>query len=483
MNGLRRFVRDDGNIMLVSVVIVALLIATGFGFMSWSSDERWDTEYERTTIQAYFLAQTGLIEQGLQYLRTRSPGDLPVGTVFLPSRTIPDVGSYLNTTVRRVTELGVGDVFQRTDVYDLNSTGRATFINHQLGSRGYGSKVRVERAATMRTRLRSFANYMYLTDKEKTIYDEVIWFWSHDSLYGRTHSNDYIGLEFSPHFYGPISTSQDRFLYRDPQDIYFKYPPVFNAPKVFFPREATTLRAGALETISSEDGRYMTHLTLRSDGSIEVYQYILGIPEEPLNHRVIPLPGWGALFVDGQVEVEGLVNTQLSIGSADDMWLVDNVRYVGSDPTNGQFNDTTMIPMLGLISEKNIYIRDNVPNGRENGFGNSSPNEIDHHSIIINAGMVALYESFTFQHQNDDWDSYQGPSPDERGIIHLKGAVTQARRGYVHRSNHQGTGYGKDYHYDFRFDRRPPPFYLEALDEQGHGLFDIVSWGEISPRK
>ena len=61
------------------------------------------------------------------------------------------------------------------------------------------------------------------------------------------------------------------------------------------------------------------------------------------------------------------------------------------------------------------------------------------------------------------------------------GSVTQWRRGYVHRSNHGGTGYGKDYNYDFRFDERPPPFYLEAMDEDGHGLFDIISWGELSP--
>ena len=92
--------------------------------------------------------------------------------------------------------------------------------------------------------------------------------------------------------------------------------------------------------------------------------------------------------------------------------------------------------------------------------------------------MVALGESFTFEHQNDDWEAYQGPTPDERGIIHLVGAVTQKRRGYVHRSNHNSTGYGKEYHYDFRLDHYPPPYFLEALDEYGHGLFDIISFGE-----
>ncbi|MBT7617276.1 MAG: hypothetical protein HN590_08340, partial [Calditrichaeota bacterium] len=149
----------------------------------------------------------------------------------------------------------------------------------------------------------------------------------------------------------------------------------------------------------------------------------------------------------------------------------------GSDARNGYFNHEGFPHMLGLVSEGNIIVKDNIVNGKQNGWGNGGGAN-NRHSININAGMVALGESFTFEHMNDDWELYQGPEPDERGYINLKGAVTQWRRGYVHRSNHQGTGYGKAYNYDFRFDRRPPPYYLEATDENGHGLFDVVSWGE-----
>jgi hypothetical protein len=185
--------------------------------------------------------------------------------------------------------------------------------------------------------------------------------------------------------------------------------------------------------------------------------------------------------VNGQCEVMGEIAGNLTIGSAQDMWLIDNIRYVGANRYNGDFDQDAMPNMLGLVSEGNIIIEDNMVNGKENGF--SIPGNHDRHSIIITAGMVALGESFTFEHQNDDWELYQGPTPDERGIIHLRGAVTQWRRGYVHRSNHIGTGYGKDYRYDFRFDRRPPPFYLEAMDENGFGLFDIISWGEQEPSR
>ena len=47
-----------------------------------------------------------------------------------------------------------------------------------------------------------------------------------------------------------------------------------------------------------------------------------------------------------------------------------------------------------------------------------------------------------------------------------------------------GTGYNKSYVYDFRLDRQgPPPNFLEATDETGYGLFDIVGWYEEKPTK
>ena len=480
MNRICRFGEDAGNILIMSVVLVALLVATAMSYLKWSANERWDSAYEEATIQAYFLAQAGLIEQGLEYLRTRKPTDLPRGSVMLPPKVIPGVGKYFNTTIRRVGELSQGSVFQRTDTYDLFSTGRATFNDQQLGLRHLGRKARVERIATMRARLRSFANYMYLTNFEATGFNEIIWFWTRDTLWGRTHSNDYIGLQDSPCFYGPISTSKDEFIYDRRGNIHFEYPPVFNAPPVYFPRTAETLRKNALH-ISSLDGRLLTRISFQGGAGIDVRQFVLGDLPEEVSYQHLAMIEWGAIFVDGQAEIEGEVAGRVTVGSAGDMWLIDNIYYSGADSNNGFFVESAMTNLLGLVSEKNIFIRDNPVNGKRDGWNHERGNQ-NSHSIVIDAGMVALDESFTFEHQNDEWEPYQGPSPDDRGIIHLKGSVTQWRRGYVHRSNHISTGYGKDYHYDFRFDQRPPPYYLEALDENGNGLFDIVSWGELEPR-
>lgn len=502
MKRYRKLFKEDGNILIMSVAIAGLLLASGLSYMKWATDERWDTAYEQATVQAYFLAQTGLIERGYIYLRTRKPSELPTATVYLANGYIQDVGSYYNTKVIMVPTLSDGNVFQRSDTYDIYSTGRADFQNHQLGNRGYGDDVMVERTAKLRARLRSFSNYMYLTNFETTRYDEIIWFWTYDSLYGRVHSNDFIGLKYSPHFFGPVSTCKNRFLYMDPQNIYFKYPPQFEVPRVEFPRHAETLRAAANPWLTDGNGMYMTRVHLKGDGGITTYQYEHGMEEPPLynygdgvvNINDLGPQGWGAIFIDGECEVYGEHVGNLTIGSSGNMYLVDNVQYKGTVPSNGWIGDNepetqrAFPHMLGLVTEKNLIIRNNRWNGRDNGFGRFHEQDIANHSININAGMVSLgreplpYQGFTFEQQNDEWELFQSDyTPDERGIIHLTGAVTQWRRGYVHRSNHIGTGYEKDYHYDFRFDIRPPPFYLEALDSEGHGLFDIVSWGELGP--
>lgn len=303
--------------------------------------------------------------------------------------------------------------------------------------------------------------YFYLTNYETTRFGEIIWFWNVDTLWGPVRSNDFIGIKYSPQFFGPVITSRDRFIYNHPRNIYFAYPPVFNAPPYRFPRTAETVRRYATPLIYDRDGRLMTWIKLRGNEGIDIHQYPLGsAPRESLIWGQGPSYGQ-CIFVDGQVEIEGTLTGVLTIGSSGDMWLVDNVIYTGSDQRTGYFgNDTPdeggMRNMLGLISERNIIIQNNWRNGKENGWY-VDRNDYNRHSIAINGSLVALNESFTFQHHNDNWDLYQGPTPDERGYIFLKGGVAQWRRGYLHCSNHIGTGYNRAWRYDHRLIRQAPP--------------------------
>ena len=464
---------DTGNILIYAVVITALLVATGLGYMKWAGDEAWDTSYEQATIQSYFNAQAGIIELGLPYLKTRTAQDLPQGTTILGSGPrINDDNWYRGVYVRRVLGLGDNNVFERVDTYDVYATGVSMFDNLKLGS---GQK-KVERSVIMRVRLRSFANYLYLTDKEETIFNEIIWFWGEDTLRGRVHSNQGIGIKGRPFFYGPVSTCADDFVHGQGYNPYFEYLPIFNAPPVNFPVTADNVRNNSAVYIDDNSGSWMTRLTVQNV-DVSVQQWARGTPfniETLVNTYSVTLPQYSSIFVDGEVELQGSISGKSTIGASGNIWLIDNIKYVSTNDYNGLGDESTQ-EMLGIISEKNVIIKNVWANGRENSRQGSD--------IIINAAIVALDESFTFEQQNDDFDLYQGNTPDERGTIFLWGMVAQKRRGYVHRSNHNGTGYGKSYNYDFRLDKSPPPNFLNATDEQGHGLFDIMSWNHIKPSR
>lgn len=299
--------------------------------------------------------------------------------------------------------------------------------------------------------------YQHFTDFEVTRFNEIIWFWTMDTLYGPVHSNDFIGLKYSPHFYGQVSTTRDEFrLYS--ASPYFEFEPIFNADYIPLPEEYPHLRERAVFTVEPDFDNNMTMTVIQFNGEdgIDVSLKRVGGGDADTLIEHLDEPERSIIFVDGEVEIEGILSGILTVYSSGNMWLTDNIIYLGADERTGWFDGEETPHMLGLVSERNILIKNNVVNGRENGW-DQAPNNFDRHSIAINAHLQALDQSFTFEHQNDEDDQYQGPEPDERGYIYLTGGVAQRRRGYTHRSNHYGTGYRKSYHFDSRLLTTGPP--------------------------
>ncbi len=459
--------KEQGNFPILVVMMLIFLIGSGLAYMKWSADEGVENKYERAAIHANYLAQSGICERGFPFLRSREPGNLPRGRVDLASGGISGVGIYNNTYVYRLTEHSGGNVFRQTNYYTIYSTGVVTYEDSR------GDEISVARQRSLTILLRSFVNYMYLTDMETTIFGEVIKFWTGDTLYGRVHSNEQIAMMGRPVFYGPISTTASAFWHGTGYNPYFAIDPVYNAPAVIVPDEATKVRncaAGCSQTYESQ-GIYNHRLVFDGSG-YTIYRWEIGTPFDPdssfLEHGPIGSSDLNTMFFYGPLELMGRLQGRITVGASEDIRLIDDIWYWDSRP-NGEV-DSNSINVLGIVSEGNILIANTWENGRENSaFGTD---------IIINAGMIALGESFTFEDQNDDWEIYQGPlTGDERGNIRLWGSVVQKRRGYVHRSNHNGTGYDKDYHYDFRFSTMPPPCYPDATDQLGHSLFDVIAWG------
>ncbi len=344
----------------------------------------------------------------------------------------------------------------------------------------------------------SFAEFQYLTIYEQTIFGERINYFNGDTLWGWVHSNDQIGIMQSPVFYGRVTTSASSF-WQGPSynPIFVNYQPEFNYPAVELPENLDQLRYYATilnHYFASEDDQF--RLIFKGGLGWEMWKWPIGLPYFDTLAVCIGSGGVGentVVFAEGELQVLATnpqmhidygVQGRYSVAASGNIWIMDNLRFSDSDPTNGAVDSSTQ-NMLGLLSEQNIIIANTWENGRDNGGAQSNDWRED---VIINAHSMALGESFTFEDQNvvltayggtlPFWYYANGPTPDERGTIHLWGSIVQYRRGYVHRSNHNGSGYLKDYHHLPTSNYPPPPYYPYL----GYGLnFSTTSlnFGEV----
>ena len=307
-------------------------------------------------------------------------------------------------------------------------------------------------------------DYMWVTNIERDEEGNAIYFDSCDTMYGRVHSNDTLHFRNSLSF-GPVYSAQDTIIAEG--ENHFEYEPELGVDSVFgYDGLYNELKNKAHPYVTTGYWRpSMTWIHMRGDAGIYIFQYPLGSVRQESLYTHLPPPDNEIIWVDGPVEVEGTLTGNLIIGSADNIYLIDDVRYTASNRFTGDFNeDDPSVGMLALVSEKDIIIDDNFRNGKQNGM-NVGGQDWNRHSIVITAAMVCPNGSFTFEHQNYDWEMYQGPTPDYRGTVLLKGCVIQNRRGRLHTDNHEFTGYGLALRWDFRFGDSPPiPFEPERVN-------------------
>ena len=301
----------------------------------------------------------------------------------------------------------------------------------------------------------------FVTVHDRTIDGEPAWFNTGDTLYGTVRSNDYIYIRGEPCFWGNVITSRDEITLAEGANPHFEFEPELNAEPVELPRGTESIRRNAQPWVSTMNNQMMTWIRMMGENGIDIFQYPRGTPRAESLYVHINPPNWQTIFVDGDCEIKGELSGTLTIGCSGDMYLLDNIRYAGADPVTGQFDEEEMYSRLFLVAERNVIISNNLANGKDNG-GDRPDGDHHRHSIVINAAVAALNGSFTFEHQNDDWDLYQGPEPDYRGFVFVKGMIYQRHKGHISRTNHGFTGYHLVCDYDSRLDEYNPLFYRES---------------------
>lgn len=469
--------RQGGYVMISAMALTLVLIGIGAAFMQWASDESVQSQHNYAGIEAYYLAQTGVIESGLHWLRMQQAGLLPVSEMRLNGGEVvvdhESIGTYDQVKVAPVlASQESSNIFYSKRKFRISAVGTVKLPWYEDGEK---TEIEVKRKAVLYVSVRSFSDYMYLTDHEVTPMGEVVRFWGGDTLWGRVHSNDSIQVMGRPIFYDLVTTGGVIVEGIGANPGWFGGDPVEHVPKIDIPSVATTVREGAEASghIYNEPGQEY-RLSLRGSSAVLFY-WDEGAPFDSVSaHRInITNGGFTCIFVQGPLSMQGRVGLEWTIGCSEDIYLIDDVFYDCLDMAHDFTISSTCPDFCGIVSEKRVIIANTWANGRDN--------HSQGRDIVISAAVVALGDStgsFTFDQQNDTWDTYIGPSPDDRGEIHLRGSVTQRFRGYVHRSNNGSTGYLKDYDYDDRFITHRPPCFFDAVDQSGRVKFDVVQWGQ-----
>lgn len=481
--------RQGGFALVAITALVTVLMATGLAFMRWNVDEAVQSAQATAAMQAYYLGQLGIVEQGFQYLRKLPAAQLPTAQTDLYGRDVPGFGRYDNVKIFFLIPEGEsGDFFSMEKKYKIVADG---IVRVPYMERGIPSFKDIVRKAVLYVQVRNFADYMYLSNEEMTSFGDRIKFWHGDTLNGRVHSNSEIAVMENPVFYKTVSSTAEDFWHGSSfNPALLGTPPTkFNADTVKIPTVAENLRLGAASQGFYFSNPGMSYRATFNPGVVHLTWWPTGTPYDSTRFLLLPINGRTCIFIDGPLDVKGLVVGQVTIGCSQTMRILDNIRYADASPVDGRLPDldNNGVPegdnFLGLVAEGDIKVANTIENGRENahGLGLNQTNPA-FSSVVITAAVVALGESFTFEQQNDPDSGYVfAGNPDDRGTIYLFGSLTQMRRGYVHRSTKGSTGYLKQYRYDNRFLTVRPPCFFDAKDEHGRALFDVVQWGRGVP--
>jgi len=310
-------------------------------------------------------------------------------------------------------------------------------------------------------------NYMYLSQYEMTIFGDRIKFWHEDTCGGPVHSNSQIAIMENPVFYDLVTQAgpeNDFWRGSDYNPQFLGPDPIFHALPVTIPDSLYYYRRTANHYYNP--GAYHQMRCRISGSQVTMWTWYLGIAFDSMAPGTVredfAIDSAVCIFTETQLELMGYdIIGDVVIASAKRIRIMNDVRVGG--PTSGPpeyrvYEDNPNYVVIA--SEGEIKIANTPANGRNNsngyGFGQSDQ---DSTNVVLTAAIYALDESFTFEQQNDPDSGYvcecPGDGQDNRGTLYLYGALTQRRRGYLHRGTLGSTGYAKQTRYDERLRYRP----------------------------
>jgi len=347
----------------------------------------------------------------------------------------------------------------------------------------------VEKPSTQAAEFRneSFADYIYISNKERDPYRNVILrFWTPDTFWAKVHSNDTIRISGT--------YDRPRFVYRvtssagwiEPPDNHGRFDEGWGyRPPIIFPDRAYEIRQfnGIVPALGTYNPDSLTQIVF-SDSTLYVrYCGPFETPDHEIVIRCFPdfiadaprytIPHSGALFINGKVWISasrGLGDImdgpfpnkdsisyhqfvsqgfagQLTVATSDTLIITDNLIYRHSKPDYSVPTSVDSCPdILGLISENWIMMGKDVRN-----------------TLYVNAALAAIRGAISVQDIYHNW--YPGWD-NEKQLLTIWGTLANRNRGITHTTDyppgHVRGFTSKHYIYDFRLRDNPPPHFLRT---------------------
>jgi hypothetical protein len=457
-----RFGNEAGATLAVVMVLGFLMLVTSAAVFQFGAQDAALAQKDAERAKALYLAEAGL-QRAHSWLEAQN--DPPAGISLIePFTSTPDTvggGTYYATILPDPANPGMSRKY-----YTITSTATV----------GSATRTVVRDVMTQ-----SFAQFIYFTEDEHLPGSVTpVWFCSADEIDGAIHTNGQIHIMGDPLFDGHLSSA-----YGGPDDTDPAHMPSFmyyngnywnhlesSAPDNA-PYDSPTFGDGyELGTTAIELPGYLDDIEafaqsggLYVSGNMEVAigrSARTGPLYGKVSYRPVGTTTWtdvdissfnGVMFVDGEVEVEGVLDGCLTVASSGDMYITDDVTYRGADPSAGPLPGCDDI--LGLVSQENVIVADNAANAS---------------NCAIHAHIMALNTSFQVENYR---------TGGTRGTLTVHGGIIQRYRGAVGTGYIQGdtvivsTGYAKNYHYDARFDMLQPPGYFLT------GKYYELGWREV----
>lgn len=412
----------EGAILGLVLVTMVILSFLGIGLINLSLASALEAGRTVSTVQSFWNAEAGLEQAKAIAQKRRRPANLIV-LPGSPSGFLTGTNSISGATTSGTYSV---DVYADPTWTNVSSNLKRYIIR----SRGRTPNGK-EQTVMVSALIESFASYMHASNAEETSGGNNIYFATGDLLDGPVYVNDQLNISGTPRFLKSVSSADSTVNYRSGGTAaVFEGGLNLGVPPLDISGQFSSGHIGDIKDEANSGGLALTgdyRFEFVSDGSFNYTELSTGITNTSYLSSLN-----GAIYVDGDVHVNGVVNGQVTLAAQEAIFITSGVRYasaISPNPWATNFNPSAVTDMLGLVASNQVQ--------------------------IVGTNAITLHAAILVTNDGGGFNAERYTSAFGKPAINLYGSLSQYRRGAVGQVG--ANGYTKNYKYDSRYYTDSPP--------------------------